>query len=98
MSSEQQGLSNGASHFTHRSPLTAHRSLLIKLPSLPIRFLVHFKRLLARGLRLLLSRFEDALFAAADALVRVQTFEDEFRCRNLQFGTLFLRNSQWTEL
>jgi hypothetical protein len=51
----------------------------------------------SRGFGLLLSGFEHAFLAAADALVRVQTLEDELRGGNLLLGTFFLRNAQRAE-
>src|SRR5215471_2910672 len=69
----------------------------VKLPSLPERPLVRIERLFAHRLRLLVSGLEHALFAAADALVGVQAFEDELCGRNLLFGALFRRYSKRAE-
>ena len=44
-------------------------------------------------LGLFLSGFEDSLFAATNAFVRVQAFEDKLRGRDLLLGTLFLRDT-----
>jgi hypothetical protein len=57
---------------TRSSKLGARSS--IKLPSLPVRPVFRFEILLARWFLLLLACFEYALFATADALVRVQSF------------------------
>ena len=54
--------------------------------------------LLSRGLRLLLSGFEDAFFIAPDALMRVQAFENEFRGRDLLLRAFLLRHAERAEL
>ena len=48
-------------------------------------------------LELFLSRFEYSLFIAADALVRMQAFEDEFRGGDLLLRTFFLRDAERAE-
>src|SRR5258706_7664039 len=73
-------------------------SPLVKLPSLSIRFFIRLERFLAHRLWLLLSGLEHALLAAADALVRMQAFQDEFCRGHLLLWAFFLRNAQRTQL
>ena len=56
------------------------------------------KLFLALRFGLFFSGLEDSLFVAADALVRVQAFEDEFGGRDLLLGALFLRDAKRAEL
>src|ERR1700747_231686 len=70
---------------------------LVKLSSLPERSLLGVKRLLANGLSLLFSGAEHTLFATANTFVRVQSFEDEFRRRDLLLGALFRRDADRPE-
>src|SRR5882724_9222355 len=69
----------------------------VKLPSLPIRAIFRLDRLLAYWLWLLLSGFEYALFTAPDALMCMQSFENELRRRDLLFRTVLLRDFQRPE-
>src|ERR1700757_2417191 len=67
---------------------------LVKLSSLTERSLLGIERLLANWFWLLFSCAEHALFATANAFVRVQSFEDELRRRDLLLGGLFRRDAQ----
>src|SRR5579859_3494634 len=95
-------MASGFRFLSSRAPEASSREpgarSLIKLPSRPVRPFIRLERLLPHGLRLLLACLEYALFAASDALVRVQAFENELRRRNLLLGTLFLRDTQWSQL
>src|SRR5215467_15123231 len=68
----------------------------IKLPSLPVRPLV-FKRLFPDRLRLLLTGLKHTLLAASDALMCVQSFQDELRRRDLLFRSVLRRHAQRSE-
>src|ERR1700730_19303415 len=77
---------------------TAHRPLLVKLSSLPIGPFFTFQSLLSFArLGLFLSGFENALLAAPNAFVCVQTFEHELCGRDLLLGAFLLRNAEGAE-
>jgi hypothetical protein len=73
------------------------RTTLIKLPSLPVRPFFWIETPSRARFGLFFSGFEHAFFVAADALVRVQAFEDEFGSGDLLLGTFFLRDAQRAE-
>src|SRR5579859_4382451 len=95
-------MASGFRFLSSRAPEASSREpgarSLIKLPSRPVRPFIRLERFLPHGLRLLLACLEYALLAASDALVRVQAFENELRRRNLLLGTLFLRDTQRSQL
>src|SRR5579863_8518497 len=70
---------------------------LIKLPSLPVRACFRLERFLTRRLGLFLSGLEYALLAAADTLVSVEAFQNEFGGRNLLLRAFFLGHAQRPE-
>src|SRR5579864_8195476 len=97
----KDGFRLSASGFEFSSPEAGSREpaapRLIKLPSRPVRPFIRLERLLPHGLRLLLARLEYALFAASDALVRMQAFENELRRRNLLLRAILVRNPKRPE-
>src|SRR5215472_17489062 len=77
--------------------VASNLSTLVKLPSLPVRPIIGFERFLPNRLRFLLACFEHALFAAANSLVSMQSFENELRRRYLLLGGLFRGNAERTQ-
>src|ERR1700685_2195762 len=72
--------------------------MLVDLALLPVRPFFGIESFFAFAWFLLFfSGFEDALFAAADSLMRVQAFEDEFGGGDLLLGAAVARDLQRAE-